>query len=76
MFLNDTKFPHRIVVDSPPPPGYNTLFAAWPIRFYVFDPIEGERVRLSYQSEPDSDTMCTEDVDRYLSARFPEADQA
>ena len=71
-FLDDNDFPHRALIDAPPASRFNETFAAWPLRFYVLDGVE-DGVRLSYQCEPDGDSVSVADVHRYLSRRFPPA---
>jgi len=35
-FINDNDYEFPVRIDAPPDP-FNTMFAAWPLRFYVFD---------------------------------------
>lgn len=74
-FTELVDFPHRVLIDVPPAQGFNSLFAAWPLRFYVFDAVD-DGARLSYVCQPEGDTVSVRDVNRYLSARFskPEED--
>lgn len=69
-FLDENEFPHRAVVDAPPASLFNATFASWPLRFYIFDQME-TGARLSYQCEPDGDSVSVSDIHRYLSRRFP-----
>lgn len=46
-FLRDNAYPYPLVLDAPPKNAFNALFAAWPLRFYVFDDN-----RLSFLCEP------------------------
>lgn len=74
-FVELVDFRHRVLIDVPPAQGFNSLFAAWPLRFYVFDALEDGNARLSYVCQPEGDTVSVADVDRYLSARFSTADE-
>lgn len=68
-FCQRFNFPHPTYIDVPPAQAFNALFAAWPLRFYVFDSVDGG-ARLSYVCQPEGDLVSVADVDRYLSARF------
>jgi len=68
-FVQQYDFKHRTMIDVPPKQAFNSLFAAWPLRFYVFDAFP-EGTRLSYVCQPEGDLVSVGDVYRYLTARF------
>jgi len=46
---------------------FNTLFAAWPLRFYVID---GKTSKLNYICEPFGDIIAVSDLHAYLDWFF------
>jgi len=48
---NDYEFPIRI--DPPPEDAFNTLFAAWPLRFYIMN----DDMTVNWIAEPFGDLM-------------------
>jgi hypothetical protein len=68
-FCEKFNFKHPTYIDVPPAQAFNTLFAAWPLRFYVFDAV-ADGARLSYVCQPEGDLVSVIDVYRYLTARF------
>jgi len=66
-FIAENKYDFPIRIDAPPEDKFNTLFAAWPLRFYVID---GKTSKLNYICEPFGDIIAVSDLHAYLDWFF------
>jgi len=64
-FIRDNQYEFELVLDAPPANAFDTLFAAWPLRFYVF-----EKQKVTFICEPYGEYILVSDIDRYLNLRF------
>jgi len=63
-FIRDNKYEFPIRIDAPEQGDpFNTLFAAWPLRFYVIRP---EDRKLIYICEPFGDIIAVSALENYL----------
>jgi len=65
-FVKDNSYPYSVRIDAPPEDAFNTLFAAWPLRFYVID----KNSQLTYICEPFGDIIAVSALDNYLEWYF------
>jgi len=63
-FIRDNKYDFPIRIDPPPKDAFNTIFAAWPLRFYVI----GTDSVLKFIAEPDGDLMLVSTLSKFLGA--------
>jgi len=61
---NNYEFPVRI--DPPPKDAFNSLFAAWPLRFYVIDNDNENNTVMKYIAEPLGDLMPVKQLHDFL----------
>jgi len=61
-FINDTQYEFPIRIDPPPDDAFNTLFAAWPLRFYVIN----DDMTMNWIAEPFGDLMLVSALSKYL----------
>jgi len=64
-FIRDNNYEFPIVLDEPPRNAFDTLFAAWPLRFYVI-----ENRRVTFICEPYGEYILISDLERYFNLRF------
>jgi len=62
-FISDNQYEFPIRIDAPPADKFNSLFAAWPLRFYVID---GKTSTMNYICEPFGDIIAVSDLHSYL----------
>jgi len=66
-FIKDNSYEFPIRIDAPPADKFNSLFAAWPLRFYVIEP---RTSTMSYICEPFGDIIAVSDLHNYLDWYF------
>jgi hypothetical protein len=65
-FIRDNNYEFPIRIDAPPNDAFNTLFAAWPLRFYVID----KNSTMTYICEPFGDIIAVNALESYLEWYF------
>jgi len=65
-FVRDNKYEFPIRIDPAPENLFNTVFAAWPLRFYVISP---DSV-MKWIAEPFGDLMIVRALTNYLKDYF------
>jgi len=65
-FIRDNNYEFPIRIDPPPKDAFNTLFAAWPLRFYVID----DESCVSWIAEPFGDLMLVSNLHNHLETLF------
>lgn len=66
-FIKDNQYDYPIRIDPPPADAFNTLFAAWPLRFYII----GEDSTVTWIAEPFGDLMLVEFLTDQLDKILP-----
>jgi len=61
-FINNNHFEHPIRIDPAPENAFNSVFAAWPLRFYVIT----EDSVLNWIAEPFGDLMLVSSLSNYI----------
>lgn len=61
-FIEQNKYEFPIRIDPPPNDAFNTLFAAWPLRFYVIN----EDWTINWIAEPFGDLMLVKTLCEHL----------
>jgi len=61
-FIKDNAYDHPIRIDPPPKDAFNTLFAAWPLRFYVIN----DDSTINWIAEPFGDLMLVSFLSKHL----------
>jgi len=70
-FIRNENFQHPVLCDKPPKSEFNKIFAAWPLRFYILDPLPDGGAILSFIAQPVADQMKVSFIAQYLEKRFP-----
>jgi len=65
-FINDNSYEFPIRIDAPPNEAFNTLFAAWPLRFYVIGPDSN----MKFICEPHGDLILVTDLITFLGSHL------
>jgi hypothetical protein len=64
-FIRDNQYEFELVLDEPPKNAFDSLFAAWPLRFYVI-----EKKRLTFICEPYGEYILITDLNKFFDLRF------
>jgi len=65
-FIKENEYEFPIRIDPPPADAFNTLFAAWPLRFYVIN----DDWTINWIAEPFGDLMLVSFLSKQLTAYF------
>jgi len=65
-FIKDNNFNYPMRIDEAPSNAFNSVFAAWPLRFYVIAPCG----QLKYIHEPDGDLVLVKTLHKWLEMYF------
>jgi len=68
-FVRDNDYEFTIRIDEAPANKFNELFAAWPLRFFVIEKIQGKPT-MTYIHEPEGDLVLVIRLHEFLERRF------
>jgi len=64
-FVRDNSYEFPLLLDAPPENAFDTMFAAWPLRFYVI-----EQRRITFICEPYGEYILISDLEKFFDLRF------
>jgi len=68
-FMKNSDYEFTTRIDEAPANEFNKLFAAWPLRFYVIEKINGKAL-MTYIHEPEGDLVLVRRLYEFLDRRF------